>query len=120
MTKLNEREITSGLLFPEGPIALADGSVLVVEIMGERLTRVLPDGSKNVIAPSGPSPSKRPPSRIEMLTAARVFESQAIPSTSARSRAGCSGTVACCRAARSSSALAISVSGHWRCAPQRR
>jgi gluconolactonase len=26
------REITSGLLFPEGPVALADGSILVVEI----------------------------------------------------------------------------------------
>ncbi len=57
MTKLNEREITSGLLFPEGPIALADGSVLVVEIMGERLTRVLPDGSKNVIAELGGGPN---------------------------------------------------------------
>ena len=26
------REVTSGLRFPEGPVALADGSVLVVEI----------------------------------------------------------------------------------------
>ena len=44
------REITSGLRFPEGPIAMADGSVVLVEMFGERLTRVAPDGSKDVIA----------------------------------------------------------------------
>ena len=37
-------EITSGLKFPEGPIAMPDGSVILVEIMGQRLTRVYPDG----------------------------------------------------------------------------
>ena len=34
-------EITSGLRFPEGPIAMPDGSVVLVEMSGERLTRVL-------------------------------------------------------------------------------
>ena len=34
------REIATGLRFPEGPVALADGSVLVVEIAAARLTRV--------------------------------------------------------------------------------
>ena len=29
---LDYRVVTDGLLFPEGPVALADGSVLVVEI----------------------------------------------------------------------------------------
>ncbi len=48
--KLNYREVTRGLRFPEGPIAMADGSVLVVEIEGARLTRVLTDGSKVTIA----------------------------------------------------------------------
>jgi gluconolactonase len=55
MTEL--REITSGLRFPEGPIAMPDGSVILVEMFGPRLTRVLPDGSKQTIAtiPGGPN-----------------------------------------------------------------
>jgi gluconolactonase len=44
------REVTSGLRFPEGPVALSDGSVLVVEIEGCRLTRVGPDGRKTVVS----------------------------------------------------------------------
>lgn len=36
--------VTDGLFFPEGPIAMEDGSVIVVEIGGQRLTRVRPDG----------------------------------------------------------------------------
>ncbi len=50
-------EITSGLRFPEGPIAMPDGSVILVEMFGPRLTRVLPDGSKVTIAeiPGGPN-----------------------------------------------------------------
>jgi gluconolactonase len=42
--------VTSGLQFPEGPVAMSDGSVLVVEIAGKKLTRVLPDGAHEVIA----------------------------------------------------------------------
>jgi gluconolactonase len=50
-------EVTSGLRFPEGPIAMADGSVVLVEMFGPRLTRVLPDGSTETIAeiPGGPN-----------------------------------------------------------------
>lgn len=50
-------EITSGLRFPEGPIAMDDGSVVLVEMFGPRLTRVRPDGSKETIAeiPGGPN-----------------------------------------------------------------
>ena len=44
------RVITDQLRFPEGPIALADGSVIVVEIEGRALTRVKPNGSLEVIA----------------------------------------------------------------------
>jgi gluconolactonase len=51
------REITSGLEFPEGPVALDDGSVLVVEIKGGRLTRVLPDGTHKVVAETGGGPN---------------------------------------------------------------
>jgi sugar lactone lactonase YvrE len=38
------REIASGLQFPEGPIAMDDGSVLLVEIARGTLTRVTPEG----------------------------------------------------------------------------
>ena len=34
------QEITSGLAFPEGPVAMSDGSVIVTEIQGGRITRV--------------------------------------------------------------------------------
>jgi gluconolactonase len=43
-------EITSGLRFPEGPIAMPDGTVIVVEMFGPRVTRVHPDGTKETIA----------------------------------------------------------------------
>jgi gluconolactonase len=43
-------EITSGLRFPEGPIAMPDGSVILVEMFGPRLTRVGADGAKETIA----------------------------------------------------------------------
>jgi len=33
-------EIARGLRFPEGPMAMADGSVVLVEMFGPRLTRV--------------------------------------------------------------------------------
>ncbi|GDX26828.1 gluconolactonase [Actinomycetes bacterium] len=43
-------EVTNGLRFPEGPIAMRDGSVILVEMFGPRITRVRPDGSKETIA----------------------------------------------------------------------
>ena len=55
--KMEFREVTDGLLFPEGPIAMPDGSVLVVEIKGGRLIRVKPDGSKEVAAEVGGGPN---------------------------------------------------------------
>ncbi|MGA1555929.1 MAG: SMP-30/gluconolactonase/LRE family protein [Ilumatobacteraceae bacterium] len=50
-------EIASGLRFPEGPIALSDGTIVLVEMFGPRLTRVFPDGSTETIAeiPGGPN-----------------------------------------------------------------
>ena len=51
------REITSGLRFPEGPIAMPDGSVIVVEIERGTLTRVAPDGTKTVVASPGGGPN---------------------------------------------------------------
>ena len=46
----NMRVITDGLEFPEGPVVMPDGSVILVEIMGQRLTRVRPDGRKETVA----------------------------------------------------------------------
>lgn len=49
--------VTEGLEFPEGPVAMADGSVIVAEIKGKRITRVLPDGSKELIVETGGGPN---------------------------------------------------------------
>ena len=49
--------ITSGLDFPEGPIALPDGDFIVVEVRGGYLTRVSADGEINRIAELGGGPN---------------------------------------------------------------
>jgi gluconolactonase len=51
------RIIASGLQFPEGPVAMPDGSIRVVEIARETLSRVLPGGRVEVVAniPGGPN-----------------------------------------------------------------
>src|SRR3954453_7455178 len=46
-------EITDGLQFPEGPVVMADGTVIVVELMGAWVTRVHPDGKKEPVATPG-------------------------------------------------------------------
>jgi gluconolactonase len=49
--------VCEGLEFPEGPIAMADGSVILTEIKGQRLTRVKPDGSKERVVETGGGPN---------------------------------------------------------------
>jgi gluconolactonase len=49
--------VCEGLGFPEGPIAMGDGSVVLVEIQGQRLTRVTPDGSKETLVETGGGPN---------------------------------------------------------------
>jgi gluconolactonase len=49
--------ITDGLEFPEGPVWMPDGSVLVAELRGKRVTRVAPDGTKTTVAEPGGSPN---------------------------------------------------------------
>src|SRR5919198_1464601 len=49
--------VAEGLQFPEGPIAMADGSVVLVEIKRQTLTRVRPDGGVEVIAELGGGPN---------------------------------------------------------------
>jgi gluconolactonase len=55
--RLVPRTVTTGLEFPEGPVALRDGSVLVVEVRGGRLTRVDRDGGKVIVAETGGGPN---------------------------------------------------------------
>ena len=50
-------EVASGLEFPEGPIWMPDGSVLVVEIKRGTLSRVEPDGTVKVVAETGGGPN---------------------------------------------------------------
>ena len=43
-------EVASELSFPEGPVALPDGSVVVVEMMKQCITRIMPDLTTQVVA----------------------------------------------------------------------
>ncbi len=49
--------IAEGFEFPEGPIAMADGSVILTEIKAQRLTRVHPDGRKETVVETGGGPN---------------------------------------------------------------
>lgn len=51
------RTIATGLQFPEGPIAMPDGSILLVEIRRGTLSRVTPDGKITVVADCGGGPN---------------------------------------------------------------
>jgi gluconolactonase len=54
---VNVRVLADGLVFPEGPVAMPDGSVIVVEIHAGRLTRIGPDGRKAIVAVTGGGPN---------------------------------------------------------------
>ncbi|MDR3512753.1 MAG: SMP-30/gluconolactonase/LRE family protein [Caulobacteraceae bacterium] len=49
--------VAEGLQFPEGPIAMADGSVILTEIKRGVLSRVTPDGKVEVWAETGGGPN---------------------------------------------------------------
>ncbi len=49
--------VADGLVFPEGPIWMPDGSVLLVEMLRKTLTRVDIDGSVEVVAHCGGGPN---------------------------------------------------------------
>ena len=51
------REIASGLQFPEGPVAMDDGSIVLVEIARGTLSRVTADGRVSVLAQLGGGPN---------------------------------------------------------------
>ena len=50
-------EVCRGLMFPEGPIAMDDGSVILVEIERKTLSRVSADGKISVVAECGGGPN---------------------------------------------------------------
>ncbi|MBT9386021.1 SMP-30/gluconolactonase/LRE family protein [Pseudooceanicola sp. CBS1P-1] len=57
-TSYPHRVVAEGLGFPEGPVVCPDGSVILCEIKARRLTRIHPDGSRDVLcqleeAPNG-------------------------------------------------------------------
>jgi gluconolactonase len=49
--------VTTGLRFPEGPVAMPDGSVILTEIEAGRITRVAPDGTQTLVATTGGGPN---------------------------------------------------------------
>lgn len=54
---LRPQRVTTELRFPEGPVALPDGTVLVAEIRGEQVTRVDRDGARHLFAATGGGPN---------------------------------------------------------------
>ena len=51
------REVARGLRFPEGPVAMPDGSLLVVEIERRTVSRIAADGTVGVLARTGGGPN---------------------------------------------------------------
>ncbi len=49
--------VADGLRFPEGPVVMEDGSVILVEIAAGRITRIAPDGTKSTVAEVGGGPN---------------------------------------------------------------
>jgi gluconolactonase len=57
MAQLTLELVTDGLRYPEGPVAMADGSVVLTEIEAGCVTRVTPDGKKSLVANTGGGPN---------------------------------------------------------------
>ena len=49
--------LAQGLQFPEGPVALEDGSVILVEMRAQRIVRVRPDGRVDLVSDCGGGPN---------------------------------------------------------------
>ncbi len=66
-TTVDWKLVASGLQFPEAPVAMADGTLLFVEIEGQRLSRLYPDGRSMSATTAASTPSRtsrrRPPLR---------------------------------------------------------
>src|SRR6516162_4235660 len=53
----NAHVLATGLRFPEGPVWMADGSIILVEIERQTITRVAKDGSVSIVATPGGGPN---------------------------------------------------------------
>ena len=53
----NARVLATGLRFPEAPVWMADGSIILVEIERQCITRVAADGTVSVVATTGGGPN---------------------------------------------------------------
>src|SRR5262249_37180276 len=51
------RIVATGLRFPEGPVAMVDGSVILGEIAGAAVTKIAGDGGKSAIGEAGGGPN---------------------------------------------------------------
>jgi gluconolactonase len=57
MSEPTTTEVATGLQFPEGPVAMPDGTVLCVELKRGTVDRVHPDGTVETVASPGGSPN---------------------------------------------------------------
>jgi gluconolactonase len=57
MSEPKTTEVASGLQFPEGPVAMPDGTVLCTELRRATVDRVHPNGTVEVVASPGGSPN---------------------------------------------------------------
>ncbi|MEL6664263.1 MAG: SMP-30/gluconolactonase/LRE family protein, partial [Pseudomonadota bacterium] len=49
--------VAEGLRFPEGPVVMADGSIIIVEIADGCISRIWGDGKREVVARPGGGPN---------------------------------------------------------------
>ena len=49
--------VAEGFGFPEGPVAMPDGSVVLTEIAGKCCTRIGPDGARSTVGSAGGGPN---------------------------------------------------------------
>lgn len=54
---MDMQEAATGLRFPEGPVAMDDGSIVLVEIAAGKITRIKKDGKKQTVASPGGGPN---------------------------------------------------------------
>lgn len=81
---MNYSRLATGLRFPEGPVVLADGSVLCVEVMGGALIHIAADGAKRIVADLGGGPNgaaRGPDGRIRPTSITSSIRNWMKPST---------------------------------------
>jgi len=64
--------IASGLGFPEGPVIVSDGTILVAEIREGRITRILQNGVKQTVAVVGGGPNGLDLKKQDLIKAMRA------------------------------------------------